>query len=148
MKLYVFETVPLTIIRSFSLYTHQWYLLYRSVDGLRAESGWNAVSFENKFKNLVHLVGFLIRNIDFSCEEFLEVLSLSYWSELCPVIQICETVLWFTKFEVLTEILGCCWVSSCPCFGGSVYSSRSWRHYDPTEQCPTTLHYTPEAMIH
>ena len=27
MKLYMFRTVPLTIIRSFSLYTQQWYVL-------------------------------------------------------------------------------------------------------------------------
>jgi len=26
MKLYMFRTVPLSIIRSFSLYTHQWYI--------------------------------------------------------------------------------------------------------------------------
>ena len=29
MKLYTFRTVPLSIIRSFSLYTQQWYLSYR-----------------------------------------------------------------------------------------------------------------------
>jgi hypothetical protein len=27
MKLYIFRTVPLSIIRSFSLYTQQWYIL-------------------------------------------------------------------------------------------------------------------------
>ena len=36
MKLYVFRTVPLSIIRSFSLYTQQWYMSYRFVDSLRA----------------------------------------------------------------------------------------------------------------
>jgi len=29
MKLYMFQTVPLSIIRSFSLYTQQWYVSYR-----------------------------------------------------------------------------------------------------------------------
>jgi len=29
MKLYMFRAVPLSIIRSFSLYTHQWYMSYR-----------------------------------------------------------------------------------------------------------------------
>jgi hypothetical protein len=29
MKLYIFRTVPLPIIRSFSLYTQQWYMSYR-----------------------------------------------------------------------------------------------------------------------
>jgi len=33
----MFETVPLSIIRSFSLYTHQWYMSY----SLRAGSGRN-----------------------------------------------------------------------------------------------------------
>jgi hypothetical protein len=28
MKLYMFRTVPLSIIRSFSLYTQQWYMSY------------------------------------------------------------------------------------------------------------------------
>jgi hypothetical protein len=42
MKLYVFRTVPLSIIRSFSLYTQQWYMSYRFADSLRAGSGWNS----------------------------------------------------------------------------------------------------------
>jgi len=41
MKLYMFLTVPLSIIRSFSLYTQQWYMSYRFADSLRAGSGWN-----------------------------------------------------------------------------------------------------------
>jgi hypothetical protein len=44
MKLYMFRTVPLSIIRSFSLYTQQWYMSYRLVDSLRAESGWKCSS--------------------------------------------------------------------------------------------------------
>jgi hypothetical protein len=45
MKLYMFRTVPLSIIRSYSLYTQQWYMSYRFVDSLRAGSGWNTVPF-------------------------------------------------------------------------------------------------------
>jgi hypothetical protein len=41
MKLYMFRTVPLSIIRSSSLYTQQWYMSYRFVDNFRAGSGWN-----------------------------------------------------------------------------------------------------------
>ena len=41
MKLYMFRTVPLSIIRSFSLYTQQLYMSYRCADSLRAGSGWN-----------------------------------------------------------------------------------------------------------
>ena len=37
----MFRTVPLSIIRSFSLYTQQWYRLYRFADSLRAGSGRN-----------------------------------------------------------------------------------------------------------
>jgi len=43
MKLYMFRTVPLSIIRSFSLYTQQWYMSYRFADSLWAGSGWNLV---------------------------------------------------------------------------------------------------------
>jgi len=39
MKLYMFRTVPLSIIRSFSLYTQQWYMSYSYADSLRAGSG-------------------------------------------------------------------------------------------------------------
>ena len=42
MKLYMFRTVPLSIIRSFSLYTQQWYMSYRFADSLRKGSGWNS----------------------------------------------------------------------------------------------------------
>jgi hypothetical protein len=31
MKLYMFRTVPLSIISSYSLYTQQWYMSYRFV---------------------------------------------------------------------------------------------------------------------
>ena len=85
----MFQTVPLSIIRSFVLYTQQWYMSYRFADSLRAGSGWNDSSIlicslcvqckipddgqrnctkhvefysKNKFEKLVHLVGFVIRN--------------------------------------------------------------------------------------
>jgi len=41
IKLYMFRTVPLSIIRSFSLYTQQWYMSYRFSESLRAGSGRN-----------------------------------------------------------------------------------------------------------
>jgi len=43
MKIYMFRAVRLSISRSFSLYTQQWYMSYRFVDNLRAGSGWNWV---------------------------------------------------------------------------------------------------------
>ena len=39
----MFQTVPLSIIRSFSLYTQQWYMSYRFADSLRAGSGRNVL---------------------------------------------------------------------------------------------------------
>jgi hypothetical protein len=38
MELYMFRTVSLFIIRSFSLYTQQWYLSYMFADSLQAGS--------------------------------------------------------------------------------------------------------------
>jgi len=37
----MFRAVPLSIIRSSSLYTQQWYMSYRFADSLRAGSGRN-----------------------------------------------------------------------------------------------------------
>ena len=72
MKLYVFQTVHPSIIRSFSLYTQQWYMsadLYvlhcvqwKTPDD-RQMNCLKHVEFhsKNKFEKLVHLVGFVIR---------------------------------------------------------------------------------------
>ena len=40
----MFRTVPLSIIRSFSLYMQQWCMSYRLTDSLRAVSGRNCSS--------------------------------------------------------------------------------------------------------
>jgi hypothetical protein len=82
MKLYMFQTVPVSIIRSFPLYTQQWYMWYRFAvskpvphipllcvqwktpdDGHR--NCLKHVEFHSKinFEKLVHLVGFIIRNL-------------------------------------------------------------------------------------
>jgi hypothetical protein len=87
IKFYMFRTVPLSIIRSFSLYIQQWYMSYRFADSLRAGSCSQAVWHipmlcvqwktpdngqrncqkhvefysKNKFEKLVHLVGFITR---------------------------------------------------------------------------------------
>jgi hypothetical protein len=57
IKLYMFRTVPLSIVRSFSLYTQQWYMSYRFADSLRAGTGRNYSSI----LILLFLVGFIIR---------------------------------------------------------------------------------------
>jgi len=81
IKLYRFWTVPLSIIRSFSLYTQKWCISYSSQAGSKPVwripllcLEWKApddgerkcpkhVEFysKNKFEKLVHLVGFIIR---------------------------------------------------------------------------------------
>ena len=40
----MFSTVPLSVIRTFSLHTQQWYMLYRFADSLQAGSEWNCSS--------------------------------------------------------------------------------------------------------
>jgi len=67
----MFWTVPLSVIRSFSLCTQQWYMSYRFADSLRAGSGWNCPKHaefysKNKFEKLVRLVGFIIRKLRYS----------------------------------------------------------------------------------
>jgi len=77
MKLYMFRTVPLSIIRSFPLYTQQWYMSYRlcwhipllcvqwkSPDDVQRNC-LKHVEFhsKNKFEESVHLVGFIIGNL-------------------------------------------------------------------------------------
>jgi len=67
----MFRTVRLSIIRSFSLYTQQWYMSYGFANSLRAVSKpvwWTEELYEtcrifskNKFERLVHLVGFITR---------------------------------------------------------------------------------------
>ena len=85
-KLYMFRTISLSVVRSFSLYTQQWYTSYRFADCLQAVSKpvwhipllwlqWKTrddgqrncpkhveFSSKNKFEKLVHLVGFSVRN--------------------------------------------------------------------------------------
>jgi len=82
----MFRTFPLSIIRSFSLHTQQWYMSYRFADSLLAGCQQACMTYniavctvkppddgqrnsskhvefysKNKFEKLVHLVGFIIR---------------------------------------------------------------------------------------
>jgi hypothetical protein len=74
MKLYTFRTVSLSIIRSYSLYTQQRYVIQvcrqiplLSVQWITPDDGQRncpkqvEFHFQNKFEKLVHLVGFIIR---------------------------------------------------------------------------------------
>ena len=84
IKLYMFRAVPLSIVRSFSLYTQQWYMSFHSIPSWSCSQAlwhipllcvqWKTpddgqrncpkhVEFysKNKFEKLVHLVGFITR---------------------------------------------------------------------------------------
>jgi len=50
IKLYMFRTVPLYIIRGFSLYTQQWCMSHRFVESVRAGSGRNQFRPDPKFR--------------------------------------------------------------------------------------------------
>ena len=105
----MFQTVPLSIIRSFSVYTQQWYMSYRFADSLWAGSCSQAVSkpvwhipllcvqwktpddgqrncpkhveffSKNKFEKLVHLVGFIIRIVKCICCYFYPDVAANHW---------------------------------------------------------------------
>jgi hypothetical protein len=91
----MFWTVPLSVIRSFSLYTQQWYTSYQFADSLQdvsktvcivvctVKNSWwwteelsktCRVSVQNKFEKLVHLVGFIVR----TCH--------NAWSHECKIL--------------------------------------------------------------
>jgi len=48
IKLYMFRTVPLSIIRNFSTYTQQWYMSYRFADSLQLDALISEIHFWNK----------------------------------------------------------------------------------------------------
>jgi hypothetical protein len=76
MKLYMFRTVPPSIIRSFSLYTQQCCMPYRFADSLRAGSGWNVISWAcNLF--LLYFYGLLNMSV-YSWDQFQFIVSLKY----------------------------------------------------------------------
>jgi hypothetical protein len=69
MKLYIFWTLPLSIIRSFSLYTAMVYIIQVCYvqwktpdDGHRNRLKHVEFHSKNKFEKVLHLVGFIIRN--------------------------------------------------------------------------------------
>ena len=141
----MFRTVPLSIIRSFSLYTQQWYMSHN----LRAGSGWNSVPSwscsqavskpvwhipllcvqwktpddgqrncpkhvefcsKNKFEDLLHLVGFIIRTLSEVCQW--------NWSLVQSVTK--------TASIAISPILVCCFITSFRHYCHFPYSS------DPT----------------
>jgi len=58
IKLYMFRTIPLSNIRSFSLYTQQWYMSYRFADSCPKHVEFYS---KHKLQKLMHLFDFIIR---------------------------------------------------------------------------------------
>jgi len=62
MKLYIFRTVPLSIIGSFSLYTQHTYMSYKFADDGQRNCPKHVEFYsKNKFEKLVNLARFIIR---------------------------------------------------------------------------------------
>jgi len=73
-KLYMFRTVPLSIIRTFSLYTQQWYMSYRFADSLQA----CRVFSKNKFWEISTSGWFYYKNLS-RCTVTWTSNSYAYW---------------------------------------------------------------------
>jgi len=74
---YMFRTVPLSIIRNFSLYIQQWYMSYRFADSLRAGSG----------RSFLILAVCSVRNSWWWTEELSETCSKPIWYIPLPCVQ-------------------------------------------------------------
>jgi hypothetical protein len=92
----MFRTIPLSSIRRYSLYTQQWCMLYRFVDGLQSGLGWNCSSI------LILLERCLQTCMTYTIAEC--TVKISWWlteelSETCRVsLQ--------NKFEKLVHLVG------------------------------------------
>ena len=140
----MFRTVPLSIIRSFSLYTQQQYMCWHLASRIRKEY----VEFysENKFEKLVHLVGFIIRRLNLNVAErwiSLKCYSLGPSSGPIPAVvsfgcavktllstyillhedSISVDLLFFRRNKIKIKIL------STPSFGGEVKPSVPCRRF-------------------
>jgi hypothetical protein len=93
MKLYMFQMVPLSIIRIFPLYTQQWCVSYSFADSLRAGSGWNCSSI------LILLASCMTYTIPVCTVE-----NSWWWTE--DLSKTCRVSFWNKKFW---EISASCW---------------------------------------
>jgi hypothetical protein len=90
IKLHMFRTVPLSIIRSFSLCTQQWYVSYRFADSLWAGSVWNCpkhVEFHSKIKfwQISSSGWFCYKKISWSSNSIVDSGILYVWKEVIRV---------------------------------------------------------------
>ena len=136
MKLYMFRTVPLSIIRGFLMSRRQWDMSYRFADSLRAGSGWNCPKhgeshFKNKFEKLVGLVGIIIRN--FVCFIFCPL-----HNALCSAY--CNRISYKYVLRAWMR-LDACSVHNCSCIlaeSTQFLGGRSWSLYPYLRSVKTT----------
>jgi hypothetical protein len=93
MKFYMFRTVPLSIIRSFSLYTHQWYLSYTFADSLRGGSRWNILILLERYQQTCVTYTIAVCTMK------------NYWWWTEELSEICR-VSFQNKFEKLMHLVG------------------------------------------
>jgi len=134
IKPYMFRTVPPSIIRSFSLYTQQWYTSYRLLTACEQafskpvwhipllcvqwktpdDGQWNCpkhVGFysKNKFEKSVHLVGFITRtNMKFRVSEVWKIMLSPkfYHLRIMVMIRFLKTLVCLkVKWDDSTEIV-------------------------------------------
>ena len=111
IKLYMFRTVPLSIIRSFSLYTQQWYTGLLTAceqdqdDGQRNRPKHVEFYSKNKFEKLVHPVGFIIRIYHDARSPERQRVRNCPRTDAVVVVRVRVTVLWNwgTEYKVMSS---------------------------------------------
>ena len=132
LKLEMFRTVPLSIIRSFSLYTQQWYMSYRFADSLQAGSGWNCVSQIYSWYETLHVS-------DSSSVHYQEFFTVH--TAMVYVIQVCWQLASRIRMELHFSNLFLVWNSTC--FGQFLCPSSgvpSEFHPDPARKLLANLY--------
>jgi len=104
----MFRTVPLSIIRSFSLHTAMVYVIQCQTPRNGQRDCPKHVEFysKNKFEKLVHLVGFIIRIIKYHVKLFFLFLSGSLQMSLYLLLGFCLTVCSHRRFCPVTGVTG------------------------------------------
>ena len=91
MKLSRFRTVPLSIIRSYSMYTQQWYMSYRFADSLRVESRWSIlILLENCQQTcMTHIIAVCtLKNSWWWTEELSETCRVSFQESIWEIMHL------------------------------------------------------------
>jgi len=85
----MFRTAPLSIIRSSSLYTQQWYMPYRFADSLRAVPSWSCLQVIRKHVWHIPLLCPQWKTPDYvqrNCPEYVDFYSKNYFEKLVHLV--------------------------------------------------------------